>query len=200
MEIQTNLTNQDLLDFNLYHLSHSPTAKRQRLIGLLPGFVLTGLWVGLSVMSDEPLRTFKALVPLFMPGPVYIVSLLAIWRWSIARQIQKHLEEGENRGVLGPHKIIISSDGVADIGELSQSTTQWKAVERVISTEHYAYIYVNALAAMVVPKRFFPNDAAFEEFVKLAEQYHNQAARCHNPIEGQPIAVPERQPPPLPPP
>lgn len=175
MEIQTDITNKDLIDFNLYHLSHSPTIKRQRLILLLPGLMWSGLWLGLSALGKEPLRTAKALMPLIMGGPLYIVMLLVMWRWSLSKQIQKHLAEGENKGVFGPQKIILSADGVADIGELSQSTTHWKAVERVTATDDCLYIYVNALAAVIVPKRFFPTDTAFEDFVKKAKEYHAQA-------------------------
>src|SRR5688572_10114552 len=105
MEIQIDITEKDLIDFNLYHLSHSPTMQRQRWVLLLPGLLWSGFWLGLAALSEEPLRTAKALLPLIMGGPLYIATFLLLWRRSVSRQIQKHLAEGKNKGIFGPHKV-----------------------------------------------------------------------------------------------
>jgi len=177
VEIQTNITEQDLIDFNLYHLSHSPTAKRQRLVvTFLPGLMWSGLWLVLSAFSKHPLETMKALIPLIMGGPLFVLLNFVMWRWSLSRQIQKQLAEGENKGALGPRKIIISPNGLAEISELSQSTTHWEAVEKIVATDDCLYIYLSALSAAIVPKRFSPDATSFEEFGKTAKEYRAQAA------------------------
>jgi hypothetical protein len=40
---------------------------------------------------------------------------------------------------------------------------------------NYAYLYINALAAIIVPRRAFPNPQAFEEFVEASRNYQSKA-------------------------
>ena len=74
--------------------------------------------------------------------------------------------------MFGRHRVTISPHGIAESGEFGESTTAWQAVECVVSAEEYAYVYLNALAAIIVPRRAFDSPAEFDEFVRAAQRYH----------------------------
>lgn len=174
MEIQNQITQKDLVDFNLYHLAHSPIIKRRRLRCFLSGVVWSILWIVFALFSGS-VETAKALMPLILSGPLFMVMLLVAWRRSVPRLIQKQLAEGTNKGLFMPYRVILLAEGIENISQLSRSFTHWKAVEKICVTQESLYVYVNAVSALIVPKRSFPNDAAFEEFVKTTKEYYAQS-------------------------
>lgn len=175
MEVQFTLTKQDLIDFNLYHLSHSPTVKRQRIGLLLPGLLWSLFWLWVSIDDDKTWQNILTLKPLIIGGFLYIATLLLLWRWSVKRQLQRLLDEGENKGLFTPQRVILSEEGIATIDELSTYTAKWQTVEKIIATDDCIYLYVNAVSAVIVPKRFFANDAAFGDFVRQAREFAGAA-------------------------
>lgn len=62
------------------------------------------------------------------------------------------------------------------LSELGQSTTAWKAVEKVAAVDGGIYIYTSALAAVIVPRRAFASQLEFDEFVRMAGAFHEKAA------------------------
>ena len=181
LEIQTEITKDDWLEFGLYHYADSAAVKRLRLILLLPGVLWSALWLGAAALSDTPAETAKALMPLILGGLIYVVLLLFRWRKAstrktISRQLQSHLGQGENRAMFGQYRISLSEAGVAEVGEARQATTHWKAVEKVVVAGDWLYIYTSAFSAVIVPKRCFTDAARFEEFVAAARRYHALAA------------------------
>jgi hypothetical protein len=73
------------------------------------------------------------------------------------------------------HRVTISAESVTDAGEHCQTATAWRAVERVAASEEHAYIYTNALTAIIVPRRAFADPPEFEQFVRLAKDYREKA-------------------------
>lgn len=181
MTAEYELTKDDLNAFNLYHHFHSPTARRHYLLSWFrPAFiwllVCTGIWYLADRERHTPLRTFLDLLPLFSGIPIYLLY----FPWAYRRKAQKILtgmvSEGQNRGVWGRHQVAISPDGITESGEFGQTSTTWRAVERVAQNGDYAFVYINALAAIIIPRRAFAAPAEFEEFVRTARGYHEKAA------------------------
>jgi hypothetical protein len=85
------------------------------------------------------------------------------------------VNEGKNRDLFGPHRVEISPEGVTEVRPFGQSSTAWQGIERVTRHDDYAYLYINALAAIIVPRRAFPNPQAFEEFVEASRNYQSKA-------------------------
>jgi hypothetical protein len=86
--------------------------------------------------------------------------------------------EGRNDGLFGHHRVEISPEHVTEFNPHGQTSSTWRAVEQVAATEDHAYIYINAMAALIVPRRAFASPAEFDEFVRTARNYH-AAARAN---------------------
>jgi len=181
MTAEYDLTKDDLSAFSLYHHFHSTTARRQY---LRSWFVPAVIWLLVCIviwrLADRergaPLRTFLDLLPLFSGVPIYLIYFPWAYRRKVRKIIAGMAGEGHNRGLLSHHRVEISPQGITDTSELRQSSTAWRAVERVARNGDYAFVYVSALSAIIVPRRAFTTPTEFEEFVKTSSSYHEKAA------------------------
>jgi hypothetical protein len=180
MTAEYEITKDDLSAFNLYHHRHSPTARRQYLLSwFVPAFigllVCSGIWYLADRERDTPLQTFLDLLPLFSFVPLYLLYFPWVYRRKLRKIVAGMVSEGRNRGLFSRHSVTISPEGVADVSEYGQTSTAWRAVERVAATDENVYIYTNALAAVIVPRRAFAGPSQFEEFVRIARGHHEKA-------------------------
>ena len=180
MTAEFEITKEDLNAFNLYHHRQSPTARRQYLRSwFVPAFIwlaaCTCIWHLADRERGTPLRTFLNLLPLFSGVPIYLLYFPWAYHRTLRTIVDGMVTEGQNRGIFSRHRVTISPESITDSSEHSQTSTVWRGVERVVTTDEHAYIYVNALAAIIVPRRAFANSSAFEEFVTTAREHHAKA-------------------------
>lgn len=182
MTAEYEITKDDLSAFNLYHHRHSRTARRQYLRSwFLPAFIwsifCSGIWLLADRERGKPFQTFLDLLPLFSGVPIYLLYFPWAYHRKLRQIIAGMVSEGQNRGLFTRHRVTISDEGVSDSSELGQTTTAWRAVERVAAADEHAYIYTNALAAIIVPHRAFTGPTEFDEFVRTAKGHHEKAVR-----------------------
>lgn len=180
MTAEYEITKDDLSAFNLYHHRHSRTARRQYLRSwFIPVFiwllVFSGIWYLADKERGAPLRTFLDLLPLFSFAPLYLLYFPWAYRRKLRKIVDGMVSEGKNRGLFSRHRVTLSPEGVTDSGEHGQTSTAWRAIERVAAADEHAYIYTNALAAIIVPRRAFISPSGFEEFVRAAREHHEKA-------------------------
>ena len=180
MTAEYEITKEDLSTFNLYHHRHSPTARRHYLRSwFLPAFIwllaFSGIWYLADSERNTPLQTFLDLLPLFIFVPFYLLYFPWAYRRKLRKIVAGMVSEGQNRGLFSRHRVTISPEGVTDSSELGQTSTAWRAVERVVVADEHAYIYTNALAAIIVPRRAFAGPSEFDEFVRTARGHHQKA-------------------------
>ncbi len=183
MTVEYEITKDDLIAFNLYHQRHSPTARRQYLrVWFIPPVVWLLICAGLWYLADrsrgKPAQTFLDLLPLLSGVPIYLLTFPWLYRRKLRKIVDGMVSEGQNRGLLGLHRVTLSPESVTESSAHGQSSTAWRGVERVVSADAHAYIYIyiNALAAIIVPRRAFAGAAEFEHFIRTAKDHHEQAA------------------------
>ena len=180
MTAEYELTKDDWSAFNYYHHFHSPTARRQYLRGWFGSVIIVLLvCLGISLLANfngpAPRSTFSVLL---MPLVCAVVCLL--WfPWAYRRKLKRivagMIGEGRNRTLLGRQRVTISPEGISRSSDFDQTTVRWSAVERVIKDKDHAFVYTSALAAIIIPRRAFADDVAFDDFVLKATGYHQEA-------------------------
>jgi hypothetical protein len=180
MTIEYDVTKDDIAAFNHYHLRNSATARRQYLRGwLVPPAVWLGIFLVIWQLADSqrgtPLKTLRDLLPLVIFVPFYMIYFPYAHRRTIQRTIEGMTSEGKNRGMLGRHRLTLKPEGLTEATEVSENTTAWSGVERISVSEEHAFIYVNALAAITVPRRAFPSETEFNAFVSAATDLRAKA-------------------------
>ena len=181
MTAEYEITKDDFYAFNLYHIRHSSTARRQYLRSWLsPAFIwlliCTGIWYLGDRERGTPLQTFLDLLPLFSGIPLYLICFPWAYRRKLRKIIKGMAGEGPNRGLFTCHRVTITPETITDVSEFEQTSTAWRAIENVIKTNKYAYIYNTTMSAIIIPKRAFTSSSEFDEFVQTAGNYHKKAA------------------------
>jgi hypothetical protein len=170
----------DLVNFNRYHFQRSPTMRRSWRSGLL-WIAGASLFAG-AVVSDGYLLKFAIVaVSAFIGGMVaYGIVYFYQWRIGMWRKIRKLLEEGDNKNMLGSHRLILREDEVLETCSTAESRIKWQAVERIEENNDYIFLYVSAVSAHILPKRAFPNSQKVREFYECAVRYKAQTAKTSN--------------------
>jgi len=181
MTFEYECTVYDLVAFNLYHNLNSATGRRQylRLLYVVPVMVAVAYACSchfLEMPFNTPVEIVAVLVPMLVFIPVYLAILPGIYRRKIRQLVTSMAREGHNRRLFGIHEVTLTKDGITDSGDYGHSFTRWHAIERVARTDEYAFVYVNTMSAIFIPRRAFAFPEEFEAFVDEARRYHEEAA------------------------
>ena len=194
-----DFTQDDFIAFNLYaHIKARPK-RRSRLVpwdtqaplrspaywistslGALVLFLCS--WAGqkLRIPASSLFFTIIWLGYFFCAASLAGGLLLHLVRWAepslLRRHVAKSLRAGKNQGIFCRKRVTLTPESIAETSDFQQSATRWPVVERIVRDGAYAYIYLSAVSALVVPQRAFASAAAFEEFVRTAERYLENAA------------------------
>ena len=180
LTVECEVTKDDLIAFNQYHNLHSPFGRRQysRALFRFPAVWLTVfavIWFFADRERGTPLQTFLDLSPLLYGLVIYLLYIPFAYRRAVHKAVNGMLDEGKNKGILGRHRVTLTAESVIEASEFSQNATSWRAVERVDVFGEYAFIYVNAMAAIVVPRRAFSAPSEFDTFVNAATAHREKA-------------------------
>jgi hypothetical protein len=180
MEVEYSLGLEDLLAFNLYHGTHSPTLRRQQVISRLA--LLFGVAVGWLLMSEiagkivGPSAWIIFGFAAALVGVVFFVSYPALLRHRMRRLVGRMYMEGQNRGLFTRRRLTITPETITDATEISVTTMKWVAVEKIAIDQRHVYFYTGSASALILPKAAFGTEAEFNEFVETAQRYQRQAA------------------------
>jgi hypothetical protein len=159
MEIEYELTLDDLVAFNKYHYKHSRAYRRQWLRGwLLPAAIILLPWLALAGSTWSAGRSAMALWPLAIGAPLYLALYPLLVRRQFGRLVPAFLKEGDNNTLLGKHRLAIGPNGLRTVNEHHESTVRWSGVERIAQDDDYLFVYVSAMSAYIVPRCAFSSD------------------------------------------
>ena len=198
-ELDYLVTADDIAYLNHYHAQRSPTLRRTRAI---VGIALTIM--GVAGFSLAMATTGAGIM--FMA----IMVVMGVWiaigkRRGPSRQQREHIrrlfDEGRNRGLFGHHHIKLLENHIEVSTEFSRGEVNWEGVERVEEDEEYIFIYVSALNAYVINKKYFPSEESAHQFFLSADHLHRSAlmlegqhaARPALPYHGEPAREPPRE-------
>ncbi|EHQ90359.1 YcxB family protein [Desulfosporosinus youngiae] len=169
MNFEYKLNEQDLVDFNLFHITYSKLSRRSYFI---QRYVLSLSFLVLPFL----LRRFTNL-PL---GYWFVVFILLYVYWVavypkrlkkiVSRKISKMLAGGKNNSVVGTHSLAISGSEIIDKSEYSEARTQFSDIENIVEDKEHIFVYVNSNSAHIIPLRIFENENQKQEFLTLLRQ------------------------------
>jgi hypothetical protein len=173
MEIEYALSKDDLMSFAMYQVDHAPAYRRRRRnlqVAYAVGFLLLalGTW-GLSMPATLPL-TFIAL------GFFFVLFSPILDRWRVRRHVARVYLQRRNRGAYSKRTLRVTHEGLEEISDQGESRIKWSAVDRVVSTANYTFIYLVAdTNAIVIPKDAIEPDQ-YDAFVEAVRRYRSEVA------------------------
>ena len=168
MELEYNLENQDLVNFNIFHIKNSPLIKKQIILtrfGIAIFYIIVG-----SILSYLEQRHTSFIVFLV----ISVIWILFYKKYFISitkKNVVKMLQEDKNKGIIGKQKIIIEDDKLFEINEYSKIEHNKKCLNKILNDEKYYYLYLTSISALIIPKTSFENENKENNFIKMLEQF-----------------------------
>lgn len=87
-----------------------------------------------------------------LSAAAWVLWYPAEWRRKIRSMTRKSLSEGSNAGALGARELESTESGLVERSAHSEQKTGWPAIEKVVSTDEYTFVYTSAVSAVVIPR------------------------------------------------
>lgn len=166
MKISYKLTEQDYIDFNIYHMNTSETLKKsiliQRLIG--PLLFLIGIFV-VNKISDIPLWYWSGIF--IITGLLWFIFYPKRIEKRFRKQVLKMLSEGQNKDLFTESTLSVNEDGIIHLNSYKEINIKWNTVNRIEITAHHIFIYDSAISAIIIPLSAFSTKDEEEKFIEL---------------------------------
>ncbi|MDQ7096501.1 YcxB family protein [Desulfosporosinus sp. PR] len=166
MNLEFNISNQDYLEFNLFHLDNSVQLRKSLLISR---FFLATMVIGVAFLA---MRGQARPV-----GYIYFTVLLVLvmtffkrgFKAVVRKKMEKMIEDGKTIGFVGNCELTLTEEGITANTENNSLKTTWGGVERIAENRDYMFIYVGAAAAYIIPVRAFSDSRQKEEFKSIID-------------------------------
>jgi hypothetical protein len=170
MEVDYELTRDDLYAFQLRATQVSPVARRARrklYIYLFLAVFLLAIVPAIGADGFVVSRVSFGFLLIFYPLVAGITWLLEkrLTRRTILELLKEEVPE---KGQLGKHKVMLDDSGVLEGTAVGQSRTSWAGINRVEQSPDYIYIYTTPSAAFVIPRRAFAGAREADDFYQFA--------------------------------
>lgn len=152
MEIKYNLTEEDYLNFNMFHVKNSKTIKRtlntQRFITPIIFIALPFIF---SKIGNTPF--FGLFIAFLLVSIIWILFYPKFFYNSVIRNTRKIIKEGKNDGLLGEHHMILTEEGIVDSTPSGETKVTWSGIKAFKEDEHNIYLFNSSVSAYILPKR-----------------------------------------------
>ncbi len=169
MNFEYKLNQQDLIDFNLFHITYAKSTRRsyfiQRYILSLSFLVLPFI---IKQFTNMPLGYW--LVGFTLLYLYWVAFYPKRLKKIVSRRISKMLSEGKKSSVVGSHNLTITENGIVDRSEHSEAKTQFSGIENIVEDKDHIFIYVSANSAHIIPIRMFVNEEQKNELLNFLRQ------------------------------
>ena len=173
-QITYDQTLEDILAFNRFHYKNSPEMRKiyWKNMLVLPLLWLAG-WIFLCLQDKDGFaHAASALFPLLTFSWAYPLFFLWFYPRNVEKLTRKFLEEGNNQGMIGTQSLSLDEAGLKNDTSISSIQTSWKGTNQIVifPDQSFAAIYVSSMSAHLIPRRAFPDEAAFLVFVDEAKR------------------------------
>lgn len=179
MTIAYDLTIEDMVALTQYHSERSPRENRWRRV--VQGLILL-VFILLLFSAVDSIRKQGAdlstgwiavsSVPLICPTILLVLVFSAgVRRWSTNRSVHKAFPDVEPGGTIASQTLTVSADEIhvrADAGEMA---LPWNEVTDVSRTDERIFVFGASEQALVVPRRAFADQAAYDAFYDELQSY-----------------------------
>lgn len=161
----------DLVAFAEYHSAHSPAVRRSYYYTVAVGAAMT-----IAILWLVGFRTVGG----WAGAIAALIGWVVYLNWRTAsgnrRYYEKVYSEEANRHLIRLHRMSADEDGLTVATDAIEGRMQWTAVDRIVETPDFAFVYVGSLNAYTIPRaRVVTGD--FRTFVDAIRRLHD-ASRC----------------------
>jgi len=154
-KLQIDISRKDYIYLNMYYVFKKGLRKRIKIL-LLMVSVLTFISVSFSSFSIYHfLINFGYILVIF--GVLYFISLFV----GVLSSGLLPLKKGH---ILGKRTIEFNNEGLCEATDSSSTIQKWEGVKSIEMNRDYFFIFVDNMAAYIIPKRCFSNKQELDDF------------------------------------
>lgn len=158
MEISFEVTKDDYIKFNLYHVENSPSQKKSFNIlryGIPALFSLPIYFIGTNLFK-QPNIYWIIISILFVA--IWIITYPKQYKSLIKKETEKLINEGDNSEIFGEKKMIIDEDTITIYHKSSSEVISKNAIKEIKIYNDIIVIYISSITAHIVPTRYLDNN------------------------------------------
>ncbi|MDH5680931.1 MAG: YcxB family protein [Spirochaetota bacterium] len=164
MTLKYSLTDDDIIEFQLYHVKKSPSMQASiRFWSLLIPVILMITVVVLDQIMDNLSKVY--LVFGFALSIVLAAGYRFIYYHTIKRYTRKMLKEGENKGLIGEQIIKVQDQSLSISEAKGKIKYDEPFINRIAENSNYFFIYISSVSAYIIPKTVFESEEEKMSFV-----------------------------------
>lgn len=182
MLLSYNLTEDDYVNFNLWHNLHSKTIKRTLLltqIGLIGIFVM--LWLIVYTLKLDLLFNVITAVFVLIMSVYVMVGFPKSVAAGIKKQTRKMLREGKNPSFIGPATFELLEHSIRTTERDTVTELACSRIERIVDTGSELYIYIGSLSGLILPQSAFSGREQREELIEALKRRVGEAVTVERP-------------------
>jgi hypothetical protein len=178
MEVEYDMTAEDVFAFQRYHTAHPfklAAARRKPGYGLVDlGFtgLLVAVFGGLIVTSMLFRSSFPRPDHLIWLGSavalVVAIGVLTYVRFKAKAIVRQSMLNRQSE--LDRQRLVLTAEGVVHSSPRGHGVNYWSGIKRLGATDQHLFIYITSVSAYTVPRRAFIDDESFRAFVAEAER------------------------------
>ena len=178
MTIHYEVTVQDYINFNLYHMETSKSGKRLhilmfRVAPLLFILISFARFITLRqrINAGEISTYLTGLIVITVMGVlVYFLFLKLIYTPSIKWYVKLALKDGKSNDFIGPQTITLHDDYIEDTNAHMTTRINYSSVEKLCRGYNCLFIYIGAVKGIIIPLRSFSDSIQKEKFATILKQ------------------------------
>jgi len=163
MKLNYILSEQDYIDFNIYHMKTSKTMIRSVMIQRLMGPVVFTIFAYLAYRISN--------ISLLYWSVIFLIASILWFLYypkSLEKKLKKHiyklLSEDENRGLLGNQKLEMYDEELTVTNETGSSKVNYSVFNRIDYTEKHIFAFNSSVSAYIIPLTAFENETKMKKF------------------------------------
>ena len=158
MELIVNINRTDFVEFNKF-VFYKWKLKRSILFASF--FIV--LWV-VILNFDKPFDLGLIFKEILIFSFFWALLMFIIYQASFLKIKKMPDDKGS---ILGNKRYLIQEEGIREISENSESYTNWKGIIKTMESDKYFFIFVDKVAAYVIPKIFFKDKNEENKFIEI---------------------------------
>lgn len=156
MEIEFEFEMNDWMEFQKNYLKNSKQFRQTTIIVAAMVPVIFSLIIIIELLKGT-----------FNPFGVIIFGVVSIlWVAFYPKRLKKRtlaktkkmIEEGDNTGILGMHKLTLNDEEIIHIEPESEQKIKWKGIKKLEESDTHYFLYNTAISAIIIPKQKVRDD------------------------------------------
>lgn len=156
MEVEYHLTEEDFIQFNVFHVKNTKIARRSLMINRIVGpifFLIFGYFYS-QVDGDLNLGIIATVIIL---SALWVILYPKYFAALVKRNTKKGLDNDNKQGLFGHHRLTMTDDGVFDSTSIGTTSTRWESILEFQEDQYNFYLYYGPTNAYIIPKRDIEN-------------------------------------------